>query len=34
MELISKTKNKKNLIFGKYRLTKIIGSRSFGYVYQ
>ena len=27
-------KDKKNLIFGKYRLTKIIGTGSFGYVYQ
>ena len=26
--------DKKNLIFGKYRLTKIIGSGSFGYVYE
>ena len=33
MELISNG-DKKNLIFGKYKLTKIIGSGSFGYVYQ
>ena len=32
MELISGDKN--NLIFGKYKLTKIIGSGSFGYVYE
>ena len=34
MELISGNTNKKNLIFGKYKLTKIIGSGSFGYVYE
>ena len=34
MELISKNGDKKSLIFGKYKLTKIIGSGSFGYVYQ
>jgi casein kinase 1 len=33
METDSKT-DKKNLIFGKYRLTKIIGTGSFGNVYQ
>ena len=32
MELITGDKN--NLIFGKYKLTKIIGSGSFGYVYE
>ena len=34
MELITKKGDKKNLIFGKYKLTKIIGSGSFGYVYE
>ena len=34
MELISTNSDKKNLIFGKYKLTKIIGSGSFGYVYE
>ena len=34
MEMISENEEKKNLIFGKYRLTKIIGSGSFGYVYE
>ena len=34
MELLSKDGDKKNLIFGKYKLTKIIGSGSFGYVYE
>ena len=34
MELITKKGEKKNLIFGKYKLTKIIGSGSFGYVYE
>ena len=34
MELISKRKNKNNLIFGKYKLTKIIGRGSFGFVYE
>ena len=32
MELLKD--NQKNLIFGKYRLTKIIGSGSFGFVYK
>ena len=30
----TKKGDKKNLIFGKYKLTKIIGSGSFGYVYE
>ena len=34
MELISKRKNKNSLIFGKYKLTKIIGRGSFGFVYE
>ena len=34
MELITGNTNKKNLIFGKYKLTKVIGSGSFGYVYE
>ena len=32
MELLKD--NQKNLIFGKYKLTKIIGSGSFGFVYK
>ena len=34
MELIPEEEEKKTLIFGKYKLTKIIGSGSFGYVYK
>jgi len=34
MELISIKSQKKSLIFGKYKLTKIIGKGSFGFVYE